>query len=73
METHQDAAGMAWYFRVIEQLDGRWACRHGHQIFDAHSELHDALDHIRALAATALPAELFVHYLDGTVDFRGSV
>ena len=28
------AARVAWYLRVVELTDGRWACRHGLQQFD---------------------------------------
>jgi hypothetical protein len=59
---------MAWYFRIIEQQDGRWLCRHGNAIFDAHDELPNAFDHIRELAASAQPAVLMVHRLDGSID-----
>ena len=59
---------MAWYFRVIEQHDGRWLCRHGSTIYDTHDELPHAADHIRELAANAQPALLIVHRLDGSVD-----
>jgi len=52
---------MAWYFRVIERADGRWACRHGRQQFDTHDELHHAVEHLRALALASRPAELFLH------------
>ncbi len=55
---------MAWFFHLIEQVDGRWACRRGLQEYDTHAELHDAVEHVRALAAAAQPAELFVHRLD---------
>ena len=59
---------MAWFFRAIEQADGRWACSHGRAVFDRHNELSDALDHLRDIAATMSPAELFVHRLDGNVE-----
>ena len=64
---------MAWFFRAIEQADGRWACSHGGAVFDRHDELPDALDHLRDIAATMSPAELFVHHLDGDVKNVGSV
>jgi hypothetical protein len=52
---------------VIELDDGRWACRQGTEEFDRHGEIGDAVAHIRAVAAQHLPAELFVHGLDGSV------
>jgi hypothetical protein len=42
-------------------------------VFDRHDELPDALDHLRDIAATMSPAELFVHHLDGDVKNVGSV
>jgi len=68
-----DAHRMAWFFRAIEQADGRWACSHGGAVFDQHDELPDALVHLRDIAATMSPAELFVHHLDGDVKNIGSV
>jgi hypothetical protein len=59
---------MAWFFRVIEQDDGRWACRHGRQEYDTHPRLDQAIEHIQALAAQQRPAQLFLHRLDGTVE-----
>jgi hypothetical protein len=59
---------MVWFFRVIERDDGRWACRHGRQEFDAHPLLDEAIEHIKALAARQRPAQLFLHRLDGTVE-----
>jgi hypothetical protein len=51
---------MAWFFRVIELADGRWACRHGREEYDAHAELRLAIEHMRARAYPARPAELFL-------------
>jgi hypothetical protein len=59
---------MAWFFRVIELADGRWACRHGRVEYDAHAELRHAVEHMRALAYAARPAELFLHRVDGSVE-----
>ena len=56
-----------WFFRVIELDDGRWACRHGVEEFDTHGEMGDAVAHIRSIAGAHLPAELFMHGLDGSV------
>ena len=67
------AARVAWYFRVVELADGRWACRHGLQQFDTHDELRHAVEHLRALARAARPAELFLHRLDGNVERIGVV
>ncbi|WP_045878562.1 DUF2188 domain-containing protein [Pseudofrankia sp. DC12] len=64
---------MGWFFRAIELADGQWACRHGRHIYDTHSELSDALDHLRDLASAAAPAELFIHRLDGSIEHRGAV
>ena len=64
---------MAWFLRAIEQADGQWACSHGRVVFDRHDELSDALDHLRDIAATLSPAELFVHRLDGGIQNVGPV
>jgi hypothetical protein len=68
-----DAWGVAWFLRAIEQADGQWACSHGRAVFDRHDELSDALDHLRDIAVTMSPAQLFVHHLDGAVTQVGSV
>jgi hypothetical protein len=59
---------VAWYFRVIELADGRWACRHGLKEYDTHAELRHAVELLHALARAAGPAELFLHRLDGRVE-----
>jgi hypothetical protein len=59
---------MAWFFRVIEQHDGRWACRRGSQEYDTHDTVNPAIDHIRALAADQIAAELFLHRIDGSIE-----
>jgi len=59
---------MAWFFRIVEQDDGGWLCRHGRTAFDDHSSLHEALQHITGLAAAKAPAEVFLHRLDGTIE-----
>ena len=56
---------MAWYFRVVEQDDHSWMCRHGRRVYDVHRSLADALAHITDLAAASEPAEVYVHRLDG--------
>ena len=64
---------MAWYFRVIELADGRWACQRGVEHYDIHTQLYNAVGHLRSLAADSRPAELFVHRLDGTVEHLGAL
>jgi hypothetical protein len=59
---------MALFFRVIEQGDGRWACRRGGQEYDTHATVNPAIAHIRALAADQVLAELFLHRIDGSVE-----
>lgn len=59
---------MAWYLHVVELGDGRWACRHGADVFDRHAELDEAVDHIRQIASTMPPAEIFLHHADGTTE-----
>jgi hypothetical protein len=36
--------------------------------YDAHAELRHAIEHMRARAYAARPAELFLHRLDGSVE-----
>jgi hypothetical protein len=57
---------MALFFHVVEQDDGRWACRHGRHEYDTHDTLEQATEHIRVLAYESRPASIFVHHLDGT-------
>ena len=64
---------MAWFLRAIEQADGQWACSHGRVVFDRHDELSEALDHLRDVAATMSPVELFVHRRGGDVERVGTV
>jgi hypothetical protein len=63
---------MAWYFRVVEHEDRSWVCRHGRFDFDEHRTLTDALDHIKELAAARPPAEVMIHWLDGSVENLGA-
>ena len=63
---------MAWFFRVVEQDDGRWACSHGRHEYDIHTDMNHAIEHITALATHQGPAELFLHRLDGTVRRLGT-
>jgi hypothetical protein len=62
---------VAWFFHVVEALDGRWHCRHGHDI-DQHPTLEAALEHTSSLAASSGPAEIFVHHLSGDVHRLGA-
>jgi len=62
---------MALFFRAIQQDDGVWACRQGMREIDAHRELHDAIRHLRELAAANAPAQLFLHFTDGSVRTLG--
>ena len=62
---------MAWCLRAIEHTDGRWGCKHGLNAYDRHDELPEALDHLRRIAATMAPAELYIHRLDGSVENLG--
>jgi hypothetical protein len=63
----------AWFLRAIQQPDGGWDCRHGRTVFDRHDELPEALEHLRDIAVTMAPAELFIHQLDGSVQNIGPV
>ena len=65
---------MAWYFpsdRAGRRGGGRVATAYNR--FDTHAELRHAVDHLRALARAARPAELFLHRLDGNVKRIGVV
>lgn len=59
--------GARLYFRIIEQDDGRWACRRGLAQLDEHHVLDAALEHITELAGAHRPSTVFAHYLDGQV------
>jgi hypothetical protein len=54
---------VAWFFHIVERDDRQWACRHGAHQYDAHLELHDALEHTTAIASDHPPAEVFPHRL----------
>ena len=54
---------MAWWYRVIELEDGRWACRLGLSTFDTHDTLAEAVEHCSSIAASNQPSEVFVHRL----------
>jgi hypothetical protein len=62
---------MPWIYRLIEQEDHRWACRHGLTEFDTHLELDDALEHLRVLAAEVNCDDIRIHRLDGSIDALG--
>jgi hypothetical protein len=65
---------VACFFRVVELDDGRgWLCRFGRREYDVHAELEHAIEHVKALAADHLPAEVVVHGLDGSVENLGAV
>ena len=40
---------MAWFFHIIEQNDGRWACCYGWHEDDTHARLEDAIAHATQL------------------------
>lgn len=64
---------MAMFFRVIEQEDGCWACRHGRFEFDSHTAMKEAIEHMTAVASEQSPAEIFLHRCDGSVESLGVV
>ena len=64
---------VSWFLRVVEIPEQRWQCRWGGDVFDEHSTLQDALDHIEVLAAEHQPARIFVHKLGGPVEVHGEV
>jgi hypothetical protein len=64
---------MAWFFRVLQLADDRWACRHGRVEFDIHAEVDAAVQHVRSIAKDHESAEVMVHRLDGTVERLGLI
>jgi hypothetical protein len=58
---------VAKFFRVVEQEDGSWLCRHGREEFDFHAQLDDAVEHTTDIASEDTPSQVFVHRLDGRV------
>jgi len=58
---------VALFFHAVEQDDGRWACRHGLQVYDTHANLEQAAEHLRALARAHRPASIYLHPLPGAV------
>jgi succinylarginine dihydrolase len=63
---------MAWFFRAIETVQGRWECRHGARLFDDHGTVDEALRHLRAMAAEQQRGvQVFVHTRDGQVRAEG--
>jgi hypothetical protein len=65
--TQAQSGVVSWFLRVVEEPVGTWTCRFGRDEFDKHPELEVALEHIRELAVSHAPAEVFVHHADGTV------
>ena len=55
------------FFRVIEQDDGTWACRHGFRGLDRHDTQDAAVVHITELADKQRPIRIYLHHLDGRV------
>lgn len=55
----------AWHYRVIEQSNGTWACRHGSETFDHHPSRQQAIEHTLELAAAHRPATIYQHRLFG--------
>jgi len=62
---------MALFFRAVQDDQGLWTCRQGLHEIDAHSELRDAIRHLRELATASAPAEVFLHFRDGSVRSLG--
>jgi hypothetical protein len=62
---------MAWFLRAVELPDNAWACRFSGHEYDRHETIEQALEHLRALARTLGPAELFAHHADGRVVDHG--
>jgi Uncharacterized protein conserved in bacteria (DUF2188) len=61
-----DRGGVGGYFfRVVEQYDGSWACRRGRVDLDFHHTQEDALAHMTELAQQERPSALWVHDRDG--------
>ena len=59
---------MAWFFHIIEQNDGRWACCYGWHEHDTHARPQDALAHATQLTTAQRPVEIHLHRQDGTVE-----
>jgi hypothetical protein len=58
-----------WFLHAVEMADRHWACRHGLRELDSHTELGDALSHLRREAMRGPGAfKLIVHWLDGRID-----
>jgi hypothetical protein len=64
---------VAWFFRVVEIGEGRWACRWGEKEYDTHADMRRAIEHVTVLAAAHRPAEVVLHRLDGSVEHLGAV
>lgn len=52
---------MAWHLHAVQLEDGRWSCRHGRHEFDLHGDLVDCIQHLRLVAESIGPSELFMH------------
>lgn len=63
-----------WFLHAVEMVDRHWVCRHGLRELDSHTELVDALSHLRREATRGPGAfELIVHWLDGRIDIAEHV
>jgi hypothetical protein len=60
------------FFHTVESEAG-WECHQGSATLDRHDSLSDAAAHLAQLGDANAPAELFAHYLDGTVSSLGTV
>ena len=64
---------MTWFFRVVEQPDGRWACRFGREDLGTYPNLTVALYHLVEIATELGGRHNFtfrIHHLDGSVESR---
>jgi hypothetical protein len=62
-----------WFFRVIETADRAWECRRGEITFDQHPGLDPAVAHIWELAEQNVPARVYVHRYDSSVETVGEI
>ena len=60
------------FFHTVE-CEAGWECHQGSTTLDVHNSLADAAEHLADLGETYAPAELFAHYLDGTVSSLGTI
>lgn len=61
LDIRQQDRPMPWYLRAVELEDGRWSCRHGLHTYDLHADLAECVAHLRLIAQTLGPSELFMH------------